>query len=33
MGAFAYVPKPLSLPDLHRAVSAALAQPGSSAPA
>ena len=33
MGAFAYVPKPLSLPDLHRAVSAALAQPGSSSPA
>ena len=33
MGAFAYVPKPLSLSDLHRAVSAALAQPPSSAPA
>ena len=30
MGAFAYVPKPLSLSDLHRAVSAALAKPGAS---
>ena len=33
MGAFAYVPKPLSLSDLHRQVSAALAQPGASPPA
>jgi len=33
MGAFAYVPKPLSLSDLHRAVSAALAQPGAVPPA
>ena len=33
MGAFEYVPKPLSLSDLHRAVSAALAQSGSSSSA
>ena len=33
MGAFAYVPKPLSLSDLHRQVSAALTQPGASPPA
>ena len=33
MGAFAYVPKPLSLSDLHRAVSAALAQSGAVPPA
>ena len=30
MGAFAYVPKPLSLPDLLRAVTAALSQSGAA---
>jgi DNA-binding response OmpR family regulator len=30
MGAFAYVPKPLSLKDLHRAVTSALSQPAST---